>query len=102
AKSVLVTDRLRIAPLPDLGVEPPACVQPLRLTGERQSPFAEARFEIPVFEYREIADAPDADRVQVLLHYLTHAGNLPNLQRGQVPRFKAGLDPENAVPLRLI
>src|SRR5262249_26477514 len=88
--------------LADFGVEPTARVLAARFAGERKSPFAEAPLEIGLVEKSEIADAADADGVEMLLHHFADAGNTAHFAGRQEAGFEAGVDPEDSVAFRLI
>ena len=60
---MFVADGFRLIAFADFGIEPPAGVETLRLACQRESPFAEARFEIRLVERRKDADAAAAARV---------------------------------------
>src|ERR1700744_191741 len=89
-EGVFMADRFRITALADGGVEPSPRVEPLSLSGKRESPFAEAGFENIFFQSGEIADAPDPERVKVLLHDLADAWHLAHFKRREKARLHAG------------
>ena len=87
---VLVADGFRVAAFSDFRIEPAARIVPLRFAGGGGEPRAlEARHEHGFLKNRKIPDAPDADRVKILLHHLADAGDLPHFERREISGFHA-------------
>src|ERR1041385_2013903 len=101
-EGVLMADRFRVPALADFGVEPAACVQSLSFAGKGESPFSEAGFENVLIERGEVANAADAERVEILLHDLADAGHLPDFEWRQKARFNAREKTEDAVGFGLV
>src|SRR5580700_6073344 len=83
-ESVFVADGLGIAVLADIGVEPTARVLAASFPGECETPFAEMLFQDLLIERGEVADAVNAEALQVLLRDLADARHFANLERCEV------------------
>ena len=59
----------------------PSGIEALRFAGERESPLRSG-IRRALASGGEIADAPDAERVEILLHHLPDAGHLSYFKWG--------------------
>src|SRR4029077_11389498 len=84
---MLVADRLGIDYFSNFVIKPSARILAARFSCEREPPFSEAVFQIPVFQAGEVAHSLDADRVKFLLHHLPDAWDVADCERRQKLRL---------------
>ena len=94
---VFVADRLGVMLSSNFAVEPSACVFTAGFARKCKAPFPEALFQFAFFQFGEVADLLNAERVKMALHHFAHAGNFPDVERREKLRLFARQDPENAV-----
>src|ERR1700730_7836554 len=70
---MLVANRFGIDAFSYFVIKPSTRILTPRFSCEGEPPFSEAMFQITVFQAREVAHFPDADRVKHLLHHLPDA-----------------------------